>query len=158
MRSELDTTDLKILDPIWTTSYASRNHGYMIYDTLFAMDADLRIRPQMVDRYSVSNGQRNYSFVLRDGLRFHDGHPVTAEDCVASVKRWGKRDALGKLLLAATDVLDVVDKKTFILKLMEPFGLVLEALAKPSSNVPFVMPARLRAALIGFEFVNEKHT
>jgi len=81
--------DLNILDPIWTTSYVNRNHGYMIYDTLFATDANLQIRPQMVDRYSVSNGQRNYRFVLRDGLRFHDGHPVTAEDCVVSVRRWG---------------------------------------------------------------------
>jgi len=137
--------DLNILDPLWTTSYASRNHGYMIYDTLFAMDANRRIRPQMVERYSVGDGQRHYSFVLRDGLRFHDGHPVTAEDCVVSLRRWGKRDALGKLLLAATDVIDVVDRKTFRLKLKEPFGLVLEALGKPSSNVPFVLPARIAA-------------
>src|SRR6185369_15502683 len=73
--------DLKILDPIWTTAYITRDHGYMVWDTLFATDANLQIRPQMVDRYSVSRDGMKYSFTLRDGLRFHDGTPVTAEDC-----------------------------------------------------------------------------
>ena len=91
--------DLKILDPIWTTAYITRNHGYMIYDTLFALDANLQIKPQMVDKFTVSRDHMKYAFTLRDGLRFHDGQPVTAEDCVASIKRWGARDALGRLLI-----------------------------------------------------------
>ncbi len=137
--------DLKILDPIWTTAYITRDHGYMVYDTLFATDANLQVRPQMVDRYTVSRDRMKYSFTLRDGLRFHDGQPVTAEDCVASISRWGKRDALGRLMLASTGKLQASDKKTFVLELKEPFGVVLEALGKPSSNVPFIMPARLAA-------------
>jgi peptide/nickel transport system substrate-binding protein len=137
--------DLKSVDPIWTTAYISRNHGYMVYDTLFATDASLQIKPQMVEKYTVSPDQRKYTFTLRDGLRFHDGQPVTAEDCVASLQRWGKRDALGTLLTAATETLRAVDKKTLALELGSPFGLVLDALGKPSSNVPFIMPARLAA-------------
>ena len=43
-------SDLKILDPIWTTAYIVRNHGYMIYDTLFAIDDKLEVKPQMVDK------------------------------------------------------------------------------------------------------------
>src|SRR5919202_2822846 len=78
--------DLKILDPIWTTAYITRNHGYMIFDTLFAVDADLKLRPQMVDKWTVSRDAMKYSFTLRDGLKFHDGQPVTAEDCVTSIK------------------------------------------------------------------------
>ena len=78
-------------------------------------------------------------------IRFHDGQPVTAEDCVVSLSRWGKRDALGRMLMAATGKLQASDKKTFVLELKSPFGIVLEALAKPSSNVPFIMPARLAA-------------
>src|SRR6266508_2240489 len=74
--------DLKILDPVWTTAYITRNHGYMIYDTLFATDAGLQIRPQMAERYTVSKDSMKYSFSLRDGLKWHDGQPVTAEDCV----------------------------------------------------------------------------
>ena len=83
--------DLKILDPIWTTAYITRNHGYMICDTLFAIDANLKLKPQMVDKYTVSTDAMKYTFTLRDGLRFHDGAPVTSEDCVASLKRWGAR-------------------------------------------------------------------
>src|ERR1051326_6348566 len=92
--------DLKILDPIWTTAYITRNHGYMIYDTLFALDANLQMRPQMVDKFTVSPDHSKYTFPLRDGLKFHDGQPVPAEDCVASVKPRAARDALGRLLLA----------------------------------------------------------
>jgi peptide/nickel transport system substrate-binding protein len=117
----------------------------MVYDTLFANDASLQPRPQMVDRYPVSRDRLKWTFALREGLRFHDGQPVTADDCVASLLRWGKRDALGRLLLAATGKLQATDKKTFVLELKAPFAIVLEALAKPSSNVPFIMPARLAA-------------
>ena len=137
--------DLKILDPIWTTAYITRNHGYLVYDTLFATDGNLKIQPQMVDKWSVSANKMRWSFTLRDGLKFHDGQPVTAEDCVASIKRWGARDTVGRLLLASVGKLASVDRKTFTLELEQPFGLVLEAIGKPSSNVPFIMPARLAA-------------
>ncbi|HWM78240.1 MAG TPA: ABC transporter substrate-binding protein, partial [Methylomirabilota bacterium] len=131
--------DLKVLDPIWTTAYVTRDHAYLVYDTLFASDASLQIKPQMVDKYSVSRDQMKWSFTLRDGLKFHDGQPVTAEDCVASLQRWGQKDSLGKLLMAATGKLAASDRKTFTLDLKEPFGAVLDALGKPSSNVPFIM-------------------
>jgi peptide/nickel transport system substrate-binding protein len=137
--------DLKVLDPIWTTGYITRNHGYMVFDTLFATDGNLQIQPQMVDRFSASANKMKWTFTLRDGLKFHDGKPVTAEDCVASLKRWGARDAVGRLLMGATGKLAPVDARTFTLDLEQPFGLVLEALGKPSSNVPFIMPARLAA-------------
>jgi peptide/nickel transport system substrate-binding protein len=137
--------DLKVLDPIWTTAYITRNHGYMIYDTLFALDKDLKIQPQMVDTWQVSSDGLQYTFTLREGLKFHDGSPVTSEDVIASLKRWGQRDALGKMLMMFTRRLEAVDAKTFRLELKEPFGLVLDALAKPSSNVPFIMPARIAA-------------
>src|SRR3954467_7152241 len=91
-------SDLKVLDPIWTTAFITRNHGYMVYDVLFARDADLKIQPQMVDKYEVSADKLSWKFTLRDGLEWHDGQPVTAEDCVASIKRWAARDALGQQL------------------------------------------------------------
>ena len=84
-------SDLKILDPIWTTAYIVRNHGYMVYDTLFATDAKGEIKPQMVDKYDVSADKLTHTFTLRDGLLWHDGQPVTAEDCVASIKRWARQ-------------------------------------------------------------------
>jgi len=137
--------DLKVLDPVWTTAYITRNHSYMIYDSLFGTDEKLRVKPQMVDKWSSTDKGMKWSFTLRDGLKWHDGQPVVAEDAVESVKRWTKRDPLGKLLAAHTAKLAVVDRKTFALELAQPFGLVLDALGKPSSNVPFIMPARIAA-------------
>src|SRR2546425_825018 len=138
--------DLKVLDPIATTAYITRNHAYFIYDTLFGTDEHLAIKPQMVDKYASTNKGLKWSFTLRDGLKFHDGAAVTSEDAVESLKRWSKRDPLGRLLAAHTAKLAPADKKTFTLELSEPFGLVLDALGKPSSNVPFIMPARIAAA------------
>ena len=138
-------SDLKVLDPIWTTAFITRNHGYLIYDTLFAKDEQLNIRPQMVDKYETSADKLTWTFTLRDGLEWHDGQPVTAEDCIASLRRWGARDALGQQLMASVGEMKAVDARTFTIVLKEPFGLVLEALGKPSSNVPFMMPARVAA-------------
>jgi len=135
--------DLKNIDPIWTTAYITRNHGYMVYDTLFALDENLKPRPQMVDTWSVSDDKLTWTFKLRDGLKWHDGSPVTAEDAVASLKRWGKRDGMGQALMDVTESLTAADDKTIVMKLKEPYGLVLESIGKISSNVPFIMPKRL---------------
>src|SRR5438105_2763967 len=136
-------SDLKIVDPIWTTAYIVRNHGYMIYDTLFAMDARGEIKPQMVDKYEVSKDQLTYTLTLRDGLSWHDGKPVTAEDCLASIKRWSAKDSMGQKLMGFVKDIQIVNAKTFKIVLNEPTGLVLGALGKPSSNVPFMMPKRV---------------
>src|SRR5256885_621331 len=135
--------DLRSLDPIWTTAYITRNYGYMVYDTLFAVNDKFEVQPQMVDKWSLSGDKLTYTFTLRDGLKWHDGQPVKSADCIASVERWAKRDALGQKLAELTDSWTAVDDKTFTLKLKKPFSLTLDALAKPSSNVPFIMPERV---------------
>jgi peptide/nickel transport system substrate-binding protein len=136
-------SDLKILDPIWTTAYIVRNHGYMIYDTLLAQDEKGEIKPQMVEKYDTSADKKTYTFTLREGLLWHDGKPVTSEDCIASIKRWAVKDSLGQKMMSFVDSIDAVDAKTFTIKLKEPTGLVLLGLSKPSSNVPFMMPKRV---------------
>jgi len=136
-------SNLAILDPIWTTAYMSRNHGYMIYDTLFGTDAHNKIQPQMVDTWTESPDHRLWTFKLRKGLAFHDGAPVTGEDVVASLARWGKRDAMGVALMTFVERMDAPNPDTFRIFLREPCGFVLEALGKPSSNVPFIMPKRV---------------
>src|SRR5213083_2362457 len=112
-------SDLKIVDPIWTTAYITRNHGYMVYDTLFAMDEKGEIKPQMVEKYDVSADNLTYIFTLRDGLLWHDGKPVTAEDCVASIKRWAAKDSLGQKVMSFVDSITPGDAKTFTFKLKE---------------------------------------
>jgi peptide/nickel transport system substrate-binding protein len=135
--------DIKILDPIWTTALITRNFGYMVYDTLFSTDADLKVQPQMAEKYTVSDDKMTWTITLRDGLLWSDGTPVTSDDCIASIKRWGARDSFGQALLKSTGELKKIDDKTFAIVLKEPFGLVLEALGKISSNVPFMMPKRV---------------
>jgi peptide/nickel transport system substrate-binding protein len=136
-------SDVKIVDPIWTTAYITRNHGYMVYDTLFAMDEKGEIKPQMVEKYTESADKLTFVFTLRDGLVWHDGAPVTAEDCVASIKRWSARDATGQKLMTFVESMTAGDAKTFTVKLKEPTGLLIFGLGKPSSNVPFMMPKRV---------------
>lgn len=135
--------DLRSLDPIWTTAYITRNHGYMVYDTLFALDKDLKAQPQMVDTFTVSDDKLKYAFTLRDGLKWHDGQPVTAADCIASIQRWGKRDPLGQKLTEAVSGFEATNDKTFTITLKEPFPLLIDGLAKLSSNTPFMLPKRL---------------
>ena len=134
---------LRITDPIITTAYIARNHGYMIYDTLFAVDEKFSVKPQMVKNWKLSDDKLTYTFTLRDGLSFHDGKPVTSEDVIASLQRWGKHDGMGQKLMEFTKELAPVDDKTFRLVLKEPYALVLQSLGKPSSNVPFIMPKRI---------------
>lgn len=135
--------ELKVLDPVWTTAYITRNHGYLVYDTLFAMDENFEPKPQMVDTWDVSKDEKTWTFKLRDGLKWHDGAAVTAEDCVASLQRWSKRDGVGQQLFRNVESLAAPDAKTISMKLYAPSGIVLESLAKLSSNVPFMMPKRV---------------
>ncbi len=135
-------SDLRVIDPIITTAYITRNHGYMVYDTLFAMDENFEVQPQMAE-VEVSEDALTYTFTLRDGLTFHDGAPVTAEDAVASIARWAERDGMGQKLMDFVASFEAMDERTMVLTLSEPYGLVLESLGKPSSVVPFIMPKRL---------------
>jgi peptide/nickel transport system substrate-binding protein len=121
--------DLRVLDPIWTTATITRNYGYMIYDTLFALDSHFQVRPQMVDHWTVSDDKLVYAFTLRDGLKFDDGVPVRSADCIASLKRWSARDTLGQSLAEAVAEYRVIDDKSFSITLKKPFPLLLAALA-----------------------------
>src|ERR1019366_8685685 len=93
-------SDVTILDPIWTTAYVTRNHGFMIFDTLYGIDNAYKAQPQMVEGHTVENDGKLWKLTLRDGLNWHDGTPVLARDCVASIQRWGKRDPFGQTLTA----------------------------------------------------------
>src|SRR6266850_1416472 len=135
-------SDLRIIDPGFTTAYITRDHGYMVYDTLLATDSNFKIQPQMAD-WKISDDKLTYTFTLRDGLKWHDGASVTAEDCAASLKRWGRNDGMGQKLMDFTASIEATDDKTITLKLKEPYGLVLESIGKPSSYTPFMMPKRM---------------
>jgi len=131
--------DVRTIDPFWTTQTIAGIHGNMVYDTLFSSDANLDPQPQMVDTWTVSSDRKVYTFKLRDGLKFHDGSPVTSKDVVASMKRWGKRDGAGKQLMGYTASLTAKDDKILVWALTEPYGLLIDILAKMGTSLPFVM-------------------
>jgi peptide/nickel transport system substrate-binding protein len=131
--------DLRIIDPFWTTQTIAGIHAMAIYDTLFGSDENLVPHPQMVGDYEVSDDGKIYTFTLRDGLKFHDGQPVTTKDVIASLKRWGAKDQAGKTLFSYVTGLDVVDDKTFKMTLSEPYGMVLDTLGKTGTMVPVIM-------------------
>lgn len=135
--------DLTSLDPVFSPAAFVRNHGYFVYDQLFAFDSKGVARPQMVEEHSVSPDHMKYSFTLREGLAFHDGEPVRAADAVASIRRWGQRDVVGRILTAATASLEATNDRTFTLTLAKPFAFVVEALARTTGSALFVMPERL---------------
>jgi peptide/nickel transport system substrate-binding protein len=135
--------NLSSIDPIGTTGYVVRNHGYMVYDTLYSFDSQFKPKPQMAEGHEVSADGKTYTIRLREGLKFHDGEPVRSRDVVASLKRWAARDGFGQTVMALTDEMPVVDDRTFQFRLKEPFPLLIEALGKPSSPVPFIMPERI---------------
>jgi peptide/nickel transport system substrate-binding protein len=135
--------NLAALDPIWTTAIVTQMHGYHVFDTLYAMDGQLRPRPQMAEGHEVSADGRVWRIRLREGLRFHDGEPVRAADCAASLARWSKRDPFGQILAERVDEWRAADDRTLEIRLKRPFALLLDALAKPDANVPFIMPERL---------------
>ena len=141
-------TDLAVLDPVWTTGYVTRNHGYLVFDTLYGQsgpEGGYRASPQMVAGHTVEDDGRTWTLTLRDGLRFHDGERVLARDCVASIRRWGARDTLGQELMRRTDALTTADDRTIQFRLKRPFPLLPDALAKSASNMCAIMPERLAA-------------
>ncbi|MGI9205059.1 MAG: ABC transporter substrate-binding protein [Woeseiaceae bacterium] len=138
--------DLQSLDPVVTTIGIVQRHALMIYDFLFGRDVAGTPQPQMVDRWSMSPDRLTWEFTLRDGLVFHDGMPVTANDVVASLRRWGSRDAYGRQIFAVTSNLEAIGDLRFVWQLDQPYGLLLHALSKTGGPVAAIMPARIAQA------------
>ncbi len=134
--------NLGSLDPVWSTANVTRNHGYMIYDTLYGLTAALEATPQMAAGHQVEDGGRRVTITLRDGLLFHDGEPVRAVDAVASLRRWMARNPFGQHLATALDELSADGDRRIVFRLSRPFPLLFNALAVVSAPA-FIMPARV---------------
>jgi ABC-type transport system substrate-binding protein len=136
--------DLSALDPVAASSNPTRNHAYMIYDTLYGVDSDLRPHPQMAEGHLLEDDNRTCTITLRDGLTFHDGEKVRAIDAVASLKRWMVRStAFGDKLTGVIDDLSAVDDRRLRFRLKRPFPFLIEALGSPVGPSAFIMPERI---------------
>ena len=135
--------DLAIIDPVITTSYQTRDHGFMVFDTLYGQDDEYRVRPQMVEGHTTESDGKLWKLTLRDGLTFHDGSKVLARDAAASIARWGKRDSFGQALLSRIDEISAQDDRTIQIRLKEPFPLLPDALGHYSPSMCPIMPVRI---------------
>jgi len=135
---------LRVMDPVFSTAFLTRDHGYMIYDTLLGMDENFEVQPQMAD-WKVSDDDLRYTFTLRDDLRWHNGEPVTSADCIASIKRWMSIDNTGLVLEEQVEEIVALSDQQFEIHLKQPTGLLLSGLAKLSSRPAFMMPEDIAA-------------
>lgn len=131
------------IDPFTNTAFVARDHAFLVYDQLYGMDEQFRPQPQMVQGHVVENDGLLWRFTLRDGLKFHDGTPVRGRDCVASIRRWGRRDAFGQELMARVAEMTEESDRVFAIRLSRPFPKMIEAFAKVTTSCLFVMPERL---------------
>ncbi|MEI7713055.1 MAG: ABC transporter substrate-binding protein, partial [Rhodospirillales bacterium] len=134
--------NLASLDPVWTTATVTRNYALMVFETLYGMDSKLNPKPQMAEGHTVEDNGKRWTVKLRDGLVFHDGAKVVAADCVASLKRWMKRDPAGQTIEERMDALEVKDDRTLVFRLKKPFSGLPAALSK-TQPTPVMMPERL---------------
>ena len=145
--------DIAITDPHTTTGIVTRNHAFMVFDTLYGVDAELRPQPQMVEGHAVEEGGRRWTMALRQGLRFHDGEPVRARDAVASIRRWSGRNSFANALMAVVDELSAPDDRTILWRLKRPFPMLPEVLGNTGTPCAAIMPERLArtdvATLVG---------
>jgi len=135
--------NLTVLDPILTTAAVTTNHAWMVWDTLFSMNTAQQVRPQMADGFTVSDDGRTYLIKLRDGLKFHDGEPVLAKDCAASLARWSARDTFGQTVAKVVDTWGAADDRTIKVTLKKPFPVLIDAIAKADAQIAFMMPERV---------------
>ena len=136
--------NLTSLDPVWTTATVTRNFSLMVYETLYGRDQAFNPQPQMVEGHTIDDDGKRWTMKLRDGLVFHDGTPVLARDCVASLQRWLKRDAVSETFNARVDAIETPDDRTLVWRLKKPFPLLAHFLSKVQPQ-PVIVPARLAA-------------
>ena len=137
------STDLVSLDPVISTALVAVQHGYHVFDTLYGVDGQMRAQPQMAEGHEVSADGLTWFIRLRQGLRFHDGEPVRARDCAASLERWSRRDSFGRVYAGAVEAYETPDDRTLRIRLKRPFPRLLDAIAKPHSQPAFIMPERI---------------
>ncbi len=135
--------NLTLLDPVFTTAQPSVNHGYAVYDLLFGIDREFQTKPQMAAGYSLSEDGRTYLITLREGLKFHNGEPVRAQDCAPSLARWAARETIGQTLWRYVDTCTAQDDRTVRITLKTPIPTFLDGIARGGASVAFIMPEHI---------------
>jgi peptide/nickel transport system substrate-binding protein len=100
-----------------------------IFETLFAFDANWEPKPLLLQSYEVSEDGKQWVLYLRHGVLFHNGKEMTAEDVVASIKRWCQYGVRGPTLNAILERMTTQGDYTVVLELKRPYGVLPALLA-----------------------------
>jgi peptide/nickel transport system substrate-binding protein len=134
------------IDPHATTSTIVHEINSHLAEMLYASDGDGVIQPMLAAALPViSDDTLTYTIALRQGVLFHDGSTLTADDVVASLQRW-QRIGRGKTAIAKVTSIEAPDANTVVLRLSEPLGILTATLGN-AEFAPVIYPrAQVEAA------------
>ncbi|MCI0837163.1 MAG: hypothetical protein J4N80_08145 [Chloroflexi bacterium] len=131
------------LDIHRTTGTTAYEISFAVQERMLAYNRDLIATPLLMDSWTVSNDGLQWSFKLRDGIKFHNGVPLTAEHAVNSWSRWAERDNYGSIIFGFIDDVTATGELTFTVDMIEPTALVLEGMARIGGYAPVIMPPEM---------------
>ncbi len=126
--------DARSLDPQATNDQPSARVMKQIYETLMNQDENLDIGPGLATKYEVVS-PTEYVFTLKQGVKFHNGEELTANDVKYTFERMRQVNAPGGFLVSALDRVEVLDKYTAKMILKFPFGPFITHLAHPATSI-----------------------
>jgi peptide/nickel transport system substrate-binding protein len=116
------------LDPHMTSAYASFQVLENVYDTLVQPAADLSMEPALAESWDISDDNLTWTFHLRDGVKFHNGRDLVADDVVYSFQRVID-EGLNGWRFAAVESMDAPDDSTVVINLTQPSPNLLVSIA-----------------------------
>jgi peptide/nickel transport system substrate-binding protein len=125
------TDEAASLDPHFQNALARQQRTQNIYSYLVQADKDLRIQPDLAEKWEISPDGKTITFSLRKGVKFHNGRELTSEDVKYSIERIRdpNKASQGKALMASIDSVDTSDKYVAKIILKEPDSGLLAAFA-----------------------------
>ncbi|GAB3842178.1 ABC transporter substrate-binding protein [Nesterenkonia populi] len=129
------------LDPTVSTATATRDISRNFFEPLVTLDADGEVQTVLAEDYEVSDDGLDITFTLRQGVMFHDGTEMEAEDVVASLQSWMERSSVGQSFFSEADVTADEDGEVTV-TLPEPMYIAVELLAD-QAQLPMIMPAEI---------------
>ena len=122
------------LDPMAIAMMSTFTVTYAIYDNLVEADENGEYVPSLAEDYEVSDDETEYTFYLRQDVKFHDGTQMTADDVVYSINRTIEKGWAADMV-SAIDTVEKVDDYTVKLILSKPFGGMIGSLASPYFSI-----------------------
>lgn len=132
------SADPETIDWMYTGASSTRDVGWHIFETLFALDKNYKIKPMIADSYEVSQDQKVYTIKIRKGVTFHNGNEVTAKDVAASIERWRKVSGVGIIANNHIESVKDSDEQTVIVTLKDVYEPLLADMAAPKSALAII--------------------